>query len=423
MATYNERPVTKEALYRGVNPDNGVGMLQVTSGNAQCTCIYSEISYGDAAGRYFIYRKQGSPVCPEIAGEFWRFDFERMENVFVAAPESCFGTTVPPDQTKFVYSAWEDEHTAAVHIINIESLDEEVRFVKAEKSQGLSCANAVTEDYRYVVSHARPTKTRRCLCVFDTAEGTSELIGDYGADFCNPHIVLDPSGSGDVLLQINRNATFHPDGSPDKLFLPEGPRHDIYNIYDKTFRPTRAGYPYTCALGGHSSWLGRTGRYVTNGFVVDLEELAKGGVISAMGFFPDMERREQNPDIIANYYPAHLEMTKKTGSLFVLDRIEDEPKVYGQGFYCGHPNASRDGRYFVADVLGEHLLVIGSFKTGNTEILTRAGGSMGGAMCTQPVPWFMPGNRHVIFTSDDTGLAQVCALEIPPELFGRLDGE
>ena len=418
------RIVTREAIDYGLhNPDNGVTLLQVTSGTAQCTAIYSEISYGDVSGRYFIYRKGRSPISEGGAHGFWRFDLEAMENTFVAEPEDLIGCTVPLDQTRFVYSRWEDERTVAVNFVDIATLKTETRLVKADRAWGLSTANAVTEDGRYVAAHAKPSQRRHCLCVLDTERGTSELIGEYTAEFCNPHLVLDPSGSGDVLMQINRGSTLNRDGSVAILMSPEGPRHDIFNIHSGAFRRTRAGYPYTTVLGGHSSWLGRTGKYVTNGLVMDLEELAQGGVISAIGYYADMEKRESRADIVPNYYPAHLEMTRKVGSLFVLDRLEDVPRAYGQGYYCGHPNASRDGKYFCADVLGDHLLVIGSFRTGRTEVLIHGGASMGGSHNTQPVPWFMPGNRHIIFTSDDSGIAQVCAAGIPPELLKRLDEE
>lgn len=413
--------ITHESIDRGVVNEYGSRLLQITSGPTICTNIYSEICYAHASSRYIVYSRAAGRDCD--TGGFWRYDFKTGENILFFS-KGAVGKTVSSDQKYFWFAVWTQPDVLTVFRIDIETLEEKYYPVKCPHGWNPSGSNTpVTEDGRYMVLCGHPAnEDRRFLVRLDMAVGVAEIIADcYGPELCNPHMLIDPSGSGDVLLQINRGVRRDQNGSMITRFEPYGPRMDIVNVYDKSVRQTKAGYPYTPTLGGHSCWIGKTGSFVSNGFVVDLEQYAQGGVISAIGYYADMERGEAKPDIVPNYYPAHLEMTQKTGSLCILDRIKNEPRLLGQGYYCGHPNSSRDGRFFCADVLGRDVLIIGSFKTGCSMELLCNIASMGGAMNTQVTPYFTPDNQWIIHTSDCTGIAQVCAVSVPGTLLEQLD--
>lgn len=91
----------------------------------------------------------------------------------------------------------------------------------------------------------------------------------------------------------------------------------------------------------------------------------------------------------------------------------------GLGF--GHISASVDGRYFVVDDFANGRVYVGSIATGRLLPLCDTGSSCGSPQYTHPHPYMTPGNRHVVFNSDRTGLGQVWAAEVPPGFLEALD--
>jgi hypothetical protein len=151
------------------------------------------------------------------------------------------------------------------------------------------------------------------------------------------------------------------------------------------------GWPHTGACGGHSSWAGATGQVVTN-----------------ISWATEAE-------------------TKAQGSLAVVDAAAGQVRVTGQGLCAVHVNASRDGRFFVADSWAEGWrdprLYVGSLRTGRWEVLCEHGSSFGASQCTHPHAWFTPDNQWVVFNSDCSGTPQVHVAAVPEGLLEALDGD
>jgi Tol biopolymer transport system component len=76
-------------------------------------------------------------------------------------------------------------------------------------------------------------------------------------------------------------------------------------------------------------------------------------------------------------------------------------------------SASVDGRFFVTDDFINGRIYVGSLATGRMMPLCDTGATCASPQATHPHPYMTPGNRHVIFNSDRTGLAQVWAAEVP----------
>jgi hypothetical protein len=93
----------------------------------------------------------------------------------------------------------------------------------------------------------------------------------------------------------------------------------------------------------------------------------------------------------------------------------------GKGFTYSHPNASRDGRFWVSDERDGAQIVVGAFKTRKAQVLCASGSSFGSPQYTHPHPYFSPDNRWVIFNSDRTGIPHVYAARLPDGLLEDLD--
>jgi Tol biopolymer transport system component len=100
---------------------------------------------------------------------------------------------------------------------------------------------------------------------------------------------------------------------------------------------------------------------------------------------------------------------------------EEKARVVAKGYYFSHPNASRDGRFFVSDELPSGRVVVGSFRTGRTQVLCESGSSFGRPQYTHPHPYLSPDNRWVVSNSDRTGIPHVFAARVPDGLLESLD--
>jgi hypothetical protein len=100
---------------------------------------------------------------------------------------------------------------------------------------------------------------------------------------------------------------------------------------------------------------------------------------------------------------------------------DERPTVIARGAYFSHPNASRDGRWFVSDVSPGSEIRVGSLVTGRHRLLCRSGSSFGRPQYTHPHPFFSPDAHRVLFNSDRTGLPQIYLAELPEGLLEELE--
>ena len=76
---------------------------------------------------------------------------------------------------------------------------------------------------------------------------------------------------------------------------------------------------------------------------------------------------------------------------------------------------------FVTDDFSIGRIYVGNIATGKMLPLCDTGASCSSPQCTHPHAYMTPGNRHVIFNSDKTGLGQVWAAAVPEEFLEALE--
>jgi len=206
-------------------------------------------------------------------------------------------------------------------------------------------------------------------------------------EICNAHPQLEPGEGKVCLIQHNRGCEFDERGRVLHLVGPEGATLYLIDVAtgEKTKLPV--GKPYTAPCQGHQCWIGSTG------------------------------------EVLLTVSGPDLATVLEHGNLLRIRPGDDAPRVVATGFNFVHPNASRDGRFFVSDTRTPDgvLLVVGSIRTGRTAVLCDSRASLSPPQYTHPHPYFSPDCRWVIFNSDGSGLPNVCAARVPDGMLDELD--
>jgi len=377
---------TREAVWRETYEASGARVWQLTGAPAIHANIYMDVPYADATSRYAMLLKSR-----ESAGnvEVWRADLH--DGSLTRACEDVMrweGLTTSPDQRYFFCARRPEPGCLEVRRVEIATLQVQTfRFDCPARLIGC-CATAAT-DNSFLIMPAFLGPHRFGLLRFDLLTGSWQVCHEGGDDLCNSNPLLDPATGRWLLVQHNRGAECDETGRCLRSTGPEGATLYLLDLADGTTRPLLLGLPHTGSCGGHSSWAGSTGRFVTNISWSDQAE------------------------------------TEARGSVAVVDAGTGEVSLAGRGLCAVHVNASRDGRFFVADSWAgswsDKRLYVGSLRTGRLTVLCEHGSSFGAAQDTHPHPWLTPDNRWVVFNSDRTGLPQVYAARVPDELLGRLE--
>jgi Tol biopolymer transport system component len=335
----------------------------------------------DASSRYVIFWRKHDTVGPAC---LWRADLERrLLTVFSEPLSQLRGFAVSPDQRYFFCTHRLDDRSYQILRIDIASLD--LRHWTFDDGGPIPrTMGSVTPDLHYYVASAYLGGGRFGILRFDLETGVREVIWEQDAEMCNAHPQIDPGGT-DIMIQHNRGATVDAEGRMVVRFGEIGKTIYLIDIEGQNRRALPWGKPYTWPTQGHQCWIGQT-----------------GGILSTVGGGPRDELARE-------------------GNLLALWPGEERPRVVAKGYYFSHPNASRDGRFFVSDELPGGRVVVGSFNTGRTQVLCESGSSFGGPQYTHPHPYYSPDNRWVIFNSDRTGVPHVFAASVPDGLLASLD--
>jgi hypothetical protein len=151
-------------------------------------------------------------------------------------------------------------------------------------------------------------------------------------------------------------------------------------------RTLPVGKPHTPPCQGHQCWIGRTGEILLT---------VQGGT------------DEQN---------------KAKGCLLAVRPGDEKTREVAKGYCYQHPNASRDGRFFVSDTVGD-ALIVGSIKTGRTRPLCAGFSPLRypSPQYAHPHPYLSPDNKWVVFNSIQTGIPHVCTASVPDGMLEELD--
>jgi oligogalacturonide lyase len=372
---------TKELVVRETYAPSGAQVFQLTSCPAINDHIYCEVPYMDAASRYVIYWRKHDSVGP---ARLWRADLEQsLVSVITEPLHELRGFAVSPDQHTFFCSHRLDKQTTQILRIDIATLEQR-RWTFDDGGPALRTMGSVTPDLRYYIGSAYLGNKRFGILRFDLEHGTRELIYEQGHEMCNAHPQIDPGGGVDMMIQHNRDSIVDEHGRMIRPFGEIGKTIYLIDIEGKTRRSLPWGKPYTWPTQGHQCWIGKT-----------------GGIRSTVSGAP------------------HDQLVQE-GNLLALWPGAERPEVVGRGYYYSHPNASRDGRYWVSDERPGARIVVGSFETGRTAVLCESGSSFFSPQYTHPHPYYSPDKRWVIYNSDRTGIPHVYAARVPDGLLESL---
>ena len=377
---------TRELIGCETHPSGSV-VRQLTGAPMFHSNIYCEMPFSDPEGRYVIYQRSPTAYGP---WEVWRADLSNGDSVFVAEEVVWTGGCgMSPDQ-RYFYCVRLDPQAAALTIIRTEIATLKQTTVLFHNIPGprLGSMGAISRDHRYYYAASRlghPRDHRFGVLKFDLQEGDYEVILEGGDDLCNMHVQIDPGGE-DLLIQHNRGAVIDDEGNVLKLVTEPFCTLFLIDTNGGNRRELPIGKPYTRQCQGHQAWIGNTGE-----------------IIATISFNPDPEFPEK-------------------ACLLRLKPGDEKCSVISDAADFCHPNASRDGRFFVSDEWRDKTVVVGSLKTGRTRVLCETGSSFRGNQWTHPHPYFTPGNGHVVFNSDRTGIPHVYAASVPEGLLEELEG-
>lgn len=380
---------TREAIARPADPKTGASIIQLTSTPAIHSSIYGECPWMDPESRYVLLLRS-----PASHGPFdvWRADLQQhMLSPVCSDVQSLLGAAVSPDQRHFFClratgpqgqaKRWAEQGMTLVRTEIATLRQDEIGMPDAPRPR--SMGSLAPDGRTFIYAHAfGPTRFGIVEC--DLESRSWRLIHD-DPEICNAHPQVEPREGRLYLIQHNRGCEFDEDGRCVHLVRPPGAT--LYLIDSggaKSQLPV--GRPWTSQVQGHQCWIGETGEVLLTISGLSAEE--------------------------------HIEQ----GNLLAVRPGDEQARVVSRGYVYCHPNASRDGRFFVSDVRAAGTpLVVGSIRTGRNGVLCTTGASLSMPQYTHPHPYFSPDRRWVIFTSDVTGVPHVYAARVPDGLLEELE--
>ena len=235
---------------------------------------------------------------------------------------------------------------------------------------------AVSPDGRYCMTVRRLGERRYGIERIDLERGTWQLIHEKD-DIFNAHLQFSPAG-GDLMVQHNRGGLLDEARNVVRSVGPEGATLYVIDQDGKNERALPIGKPHTPPVTGHECWIGKTGRVL---------------------------------------------LTTERGRIITAAPGDAAATLIADGLPFIHISASPDGRFFVVDDIKTSRLHLGCLATKRVLPFCDTGASSGSPQYTHTHPYITPGNRHMIFNSDRTGICQVYSARIPKEFLAKLEAK
>lgn len=372
-STAAERKPFVEAIPAWVNAESGAKVMQLTSQSVISVNVHMEQRFASADGRRIAIERQpfGQPaelwVCDLDTTRLYRIDAGRAATASFSR-NAIYYLTPPPRK----------------RLMRLNLGDLSTREIMSIPDDPAPRKLAVSPDERWLV--AGPFWSRDNLFRLDLIElanGKRTMLREL-ADIPNAHLQFDPGNPGRLLAQVNRGSHFTPAAGLTRLSGPLGATLCLVSVPSGEVTPLPVGLPDTPMISGHSTWAGRSGRLVfTTAPGVAGSLLARTGV-------------------------------------FRLTPGGDKPVQIVSGHRFNHLAVSDDGRFFIVDDHRTQAIHIGSVETGRFFRLCDSRTRQGKPQYTHAHPYLTPDNRHVIFNSNVTGIAQVYAARIPAGFLQQL---
>lgn len=364
----------RERIARGTDPLAGATVWQLTSAVAISYAIYGEQLYCSADGNRIAFLRFYSTDHKDGPMELWVADL-RNDSVTLLGKAAFFLVAGNGMQDSIYYLRHNDSGVLVMMHVTLKTLEQTEVFAFDQcpppVDRGLL---AVSPDGRYAMTIRRLGERRYGIERLDLKHGTWQLIHEKD-DIFNAHLQFSPAG-GDLMVQQNRGGLIDEARNVIRSVGLEGATLYVIDQDGKHERALPIGTPHTPPVTGHECWIGKTGR---------------------------------------------LLLTTLGGKIVTAGPGDKEATLIAEGFKYNHISASPDGRFFVVDDFRTSRLYLGCIATKRILPFYDSGASSGSPQYTHTHPYITPGNRHVIFNSDRTGICQVYAASIPRELLEKLE--
>ena len=369
-----------EALRYGQDAVSGAEVEQLTSEPVTSTNIYCEQRYASADGtRIAIERRPfGRPV------ELWVCDLRSLR-LCRAAEGTPVGANSALDAVYYLAADGGGSRLMRLDLKDISSR-ELFRFDGPPPSSA-----AVSPDERWLVTGPYPLRDNVFgLHRVELASGRACALCE-AEDMFNPHLQFDPGQGRLSIVQINRGGRVNLATGGLSLTGPVGATLRALDVESGELIPLPIGRPHTPPISGHECWAGKSGRLL---FTAAQYTMTASAHVTLKA--PPDEERDMPPAAIYSVAPG-----------------ETSARVVARGLLFNHLAASDDGRFFIADDHATGHIYIGSVATGRYLPLCGSGTRQGACQHSHVHAYLTPDNRHVVFNSLVTGVAQVYAASVP----------
>jgi hypothetical protein len=373
VSTAAERKPYLEAIPAGAEAASGSKIVQLTSQPVISMNVHMEQRFASADGRRIAIERQPFGRPPELwvgdlnTSRLYRIDEGKAVTASFSSNAIYYLTPSPQARLRRLNLA----DLSASEIMAIPDNPAPRKFAISADERWLVVGPFVARDNLFRLDLIElPNGKRTKLC---------EL-----ADISNPHPQFDPGNPGRLLVQINRGSKYSSTAGLTRLSGPLGATLCLVAVPSGEVTSLPVGRPATSAISGHSTWAGRSGRLVFT---------------TAPG--------------------VHESLLPGTG-VYRLTPGAAEPVQIVSGQPFNHLAVSDDGRFFIVDDYRTQTIHIGSVKTGRVLKLCDSRTRQGRPQYTHAHPYLTPDNRHVIFNSNVTGVAQVYAATVPAAFLDKL---
>ncbi len=372
----NKPTVYVESLPPREVPESGAKVTQLTSTAYIHSHIYPEAPIFTPDSRYFIYNRLQSLDGPN---GYWLCDAQTHQLRRLTEPEETkvTGPVMAPNGEWMAYLHLRTPTEFALKRVDLCTQERHTITVLSGYRRPYPLGS-ISPDGRWYLTGVWLPDGEFGIVRIDLQEGTHKVI-HQDPEILNPHMQFEPGAGQDILVQYNRGGQLDAAGNIVRLVGDQGATFYIIDVEGQNRRDLAIGKPYSAPVQGHQCWIGNTGRVLST-----LSRIAEDNLVS-------------------------------------IGVGDEKPTVVATGAYFWHPNASRDGRWFVSDVYPTGEIMVGSIKTGRYRLLCCSESSCGRPQYTHPHPFFSPDSRTVYFNSDRTGLGQIYMADVPEGLLEELE--
>jgi hypothetical protein len=366
---------------------SGAHVRQLTSAPAITHDLYHEQPPCSAEGnRLALFRTAfGDPTAP---GDLMVYEIEQRRITCLARDIYGIGSGIHALATSswsgHIYAVQQREKDRVLLHVNLNTL-ESTELFEWDDTLGFG-PKTVSPDGRRGLAIGRPSPETLGIFRFELRSGHGDWI-HISPHLSNPHLQYRLHADQRILIQENRGEVLDEVGNIIRPYDERGV--GLYSISSEgdDRRDFPVGPPWTAGTTGHECWIGDSDRVL----------------VTLVAPYNDGER-------CGNIVEARVDWEKPRV-------VFDSPRIWN------HISVSRCGKYFVADIHEEAdiPIIIGSIASGKTRVLCNAQTSAGYPQYTHSHPYLTSDNRHVVFNSDRTGLAQAYCASVPEDFLQSLD--